>query len=333
MSEKISIIVPVYNAEKTLDRCVDSLISQTYSNIEIILVDDGSKDSSLQLCYQYAKNDCRIKVISKANGGVSSARNAGLDNATGEFIMFCDSDDWAESEWCDEMRFQFESGCLIMCGQYVEGVQKFFPHEVFVGKDEQRVLRTDFFQLKMKMFNAPWNKIFLREVIEHHHIRFHDKITNGEDLLFNVLYLGCIPGDIICIGKPLYHYEWPSRTSLSNIIPADYVVQRDILLTELEAAISKIGDIGDSNRKRLYTDFFNEYIKVLYSVCNDRSRKIMQRIKIGNKIMKHKEYRICVDGTGWTSNSILRSLYRAKSCYGLFLWYSLSRLIKGDKNE
>lgn len=331
MNGKISIIVPVYNAEKTLDRCVDSLIRQTYSNTEIILVDDGSKDCSLELCNRYAEKDGRIKVISKANGGVSSARNAGLDNAAGEFIMFCDSDDWAEPEWCNVMRLQYESGHLIMCGQYVEGVQKFFQHEVFAGKDGQRVPRTDFVQLKMKMFNAPWNKIFLREVIEYHHIRFHDKITNGEDLLFNVSYLGCIPGDIICIGKPLYHYEWPSQTSLSNIIQADYVVQRDMLLTELEVAISKIGDIGDSNRKRLYTDFFNEYTRVLYSVCTDRGEKITQRIKIGNEIMRHKEYQICVDGAEWISNSILQLLYKAKNCYGLFLWYSLSGLMKGDK--
>lgn len=330
MSKKISIIVPVYNAEKTLDRCVDSLIRQTYSNIEIILVDDGSKDNSLELCNQYAKKDGRIKVISKANGGVSSARNAGLDNATGEFIMFCDSDDWAEPEWCNEMCLQFESGHLIMCGQYVEGIQNFFPHEVFVGKGKQRVPRTDFFQLRMKMFSAPWNKIFSREVIENHHIRFHNKLTNGEDLLFNVLYLECIPGDIICYGKLLYHYEWPSHTSLSNAISADYVVQRAILLTELEAASSKI-DIGDDNRKRFYSDFFNEYAKVLYSVCTDRSKKFTQRIKIGNEIMRHKGYRICVDGTGWTTNSILRLLYKAKNCYGLFLWYSLSGLMKGGK--
>lgn len=330
MSERISIIVPIYNAEKTLDRCVDSLIRQTYSDIEIILIDDGSKDSSLEMCYHYAKKDGRIRVISKDNGGVSSARNAGLDNATGKFIMFCDSDDWAEPEWCNVMHLQYESGHLIMCGQYVEGIQSFFPHEVF-GEDGQRVLRTDFFQLKMKMFNAPWNKIYLREVIEHHHIRFHDKITNGEDLLFNVLYLGCISGDIICVGKTLYHYEWSSQTSLSKSIPADYVTQRDTLLVELEAAISKLGDIGASNRKQLYTDFFNEYTRVLYSVCTDRGRKITQRIKIGNGIMRHKQYRTCVVEIGWTSNSIQRSLYKAKSCYGLFLWYSLSGLMKGNK--
>ena len=96
MDELISIIVPVYNAEKTLRRCVRSLMGQTYRNLEIILVNDGSKDGSLGLCREFAGEDARIRVIDQPNGGVSSARNAGLDAATGKFVMFCDSDDWTE---------------------------------------------------------------------------------------------------------------------------------------------------------------------------------------------------------------------------------------------
>ena len=89
----ISVIVPVYNAEKYLDKCVNSIINQKYTNLEIILVDDGSKDNSLDLCKKYAEKDNRIKVIHKENGGLSSARNVGLAVARGEYIMFCDPDD------------------------------------------------------------------------------------------------------------------------------------------------------------------------------------------------------------------------------------------------
>ena len=103
MEKLISIIVPVYNAERTLHRCVTSLVEQIYPNIEILLVNDGSKDASLEMCRGYERQDSRIRVIDKPNGGVSSARNAGLDVARGEYIMFCDSDDWVSPLWCEHM--------------------------------------------------------------------------------------------------------------------------------------------------------------------------------------------------------------------------------------
>ena len=93
---KISVIVPVFNAEMFLDKCINSIIDQTYKNLEIILIDDGSKDNSLVLCNEYAYKDNRIKVIHKENGGVSSARNTGLDNCVGDLVAFVDSDDYLE---------------------------------------------------------------------------------------------------------------------------------------------------------------------------------------------------------------------------------------------
>lgn len=100
MKGLISVIVPVYNVEKLLDKCIKSIQAQTYSNIEIILVDDGSKDSCPQMCDLYANEDKRIQVIHKKNGGLSSARNAGIDEARGEFLLFVDSDDYIDKELC-----------------------------------------------------------------------------------------------------------------------------------------------------------------------------------------------------------------------------------------
>ena len=96
MSALISVVVPVYNAEKYLDKCIQSIINQKYSNLEIILVDDGSKDNSLELCKKYAESDKRIKVIHKENEGVSTARNSGIEVASGDFIAFIDSDDYID---------------------------------------------------------------------------------------------------------------------------------------------------------------------------------------------------------------------------------------------
>ncbi len=104
MNEKISVIVPVYNSEKFLKRCTDSILNQTYKNIELILVNDGSKDNSLSLCREIAKSDSRVVVVDKPNGGAASARNTGLDYATGEYIGFCDSDDFLDLEMYEMMK-------------------------------------------------------------------------------------------------------------------------------------------------------------------------------------------------------------------------------------
>lgn len=103
MSAKISIIVPVYNIEKYIVRCIESILNQTYSNLEIILVDDGSTDSSGGICDEYAKKDDRIVVIHKVNGGLSDARNAGLKVVTGDYIGYVDGDDWIDSTMYEDM--------------------------------------------------------------------------------------------------------------------------------------------------------------------------------------------------------------------------------------
>ena len=103
MSEKISVIVPIYKTEQFLSKCIDSIINQTYKNLEIILVDDGSPDNCPKICDEYAKRDNRIKVIHKENGGLSSARNAGIEIATGDFSAFVDSDDWIDSDMYESL--------------------------------------------------------------------------------------------------------------------------------------------------------------------------------------------------------------------------------------
>lgn len=100
---KISVIVPVYNTDKYLHKCVDSILNQTFTDFELLLINDGSKDCSGEICDEYAQKDSRVRVFHKANGGVSSARNLGLDNAIGEYILFIDGDDWIEQTMCEEL--------------------------------------------------------------------------------------------------------------------------------------------------------------------------------------------------------------------------------------
>ena len=123
---KVSIVVPIYNAEKFLTTTVDSIIAQTYKNIEIILVNDGSTDGSLALCQTFLEKDKRIKVVDKQNGGVSSARNCGIHTASGEFIMFVDSDDLIEKDACEKLvkNAIATKSDIVFCNYYVKVVEK-----------------------------------------------------------------------------------------------------------------------------------------------------------------------------------------------------------------
>lgn len=323
MKDLISIIVPIYNADKTLARCINALLGQTYHNIEIILVDDGSIDGSLAICQQYAKNDSRIKVIYKENGGVSSARNMGLDVAKGDFIMFCDSDDWAEPDWCEELVSHYMPDNLVMCGHYVEGNQAFLPHEVAASDDIQRVARHNFYQLKLCNFNAPWNKIYKHSVIESNRLRFECLLTNGEDFLFNLRYLNCISGNIVLLGKCVFHYNWPTGGSLSSNVPDNYFSQCETLYHAAKKELDLLCLTGEVNVKQFYTDCFNEYQRGILSVFRSRKTSLAAKITLGNSVMASEPYQTCAQYAVISPNKIYCKLCRLKKCYGLLTWFLL----------
>ena len=204
MQEKeplISIIVPVYNAEQYLEKCVNSIINQTYTNLEIILVDDGSPDNCGTICDEWAKKDSRIKVIHEKNSGQSIARNAGLDNATGEYVGFIDSDDTVEPEMFEDLYNAIDGVDLAICGHslvYEDKVESVSTGNI-IELDKEGLWREVFGKLN----NAVWNKLFKRELIND--LRFDLRFAHGEDLIFNLLYLeGAKTGRLV--DKALYNY-------------------------------------------------------------------------------------------------------------------------------
>ena len=216
----ISIIVPIYNCINSLPRCIDSIQSQTYVDWELLLVDDGSMDGSGQLCDNLASEDFRIRVFHKPNGGVSSARNMGLDHARGKYIMFCDSDDWAESEWCEKLYLAAEKqpDYQPVCNYYYSSAGL----ETINRKTEcdnlgKIIENIDFFSLNYyELLGIPWNKIYLRSILEDNHIRFRQELSLGEDMIFNLDYLHCQTGGYTFVSEPLYHYVVGSTNSLSS---------------------------------------------------------------------------------------------------------------------
>ena len=195
-NKKVSIIVPIYNREKFLDKCINSLINQTYKNIEIILVDDGSKDNSLNICNSYANKDNRIKVIHKDNGGVQSARNRGIDEATGYYMCFTDADDSVSDTFIEKFINVYNSG------NYECVVGGFYK----VDKDYNIISKNDsLINLKIPTFESErwamyferfgcyvWNHMFITEIVLKYNVRFDKDVIIFDDTAFTMNYLNHI---------------------------------------------------------------------------------------------------------------------------------------------
>ena len=202
----ISVIIPIYNVEKYVVQCIDSVIAQTYRNLEIILVDDGSKDSSAATCDEYQRKDERVVVIHKENGGLSSARNAGLEIATGEWVAFVDSDDWISPETYEEMmRALIETGAEIAtCGRVYEWMNrkkyKNDSGEIMVLDGRDNVMRSH----NVDFGNEVWDKLYPKSFFDSG-IRFAvGKKFEDIDLLFAVYRK---LNKMVCVKKPFYHYR------------------------------------------------------------------------------------------------------------------------------
>jgi glycosyltransferase involved in cell wall biosynthesis len=218
-SNKISIIIPVYNAEKYLDKCLNSVINQTLKKIEILCINDGSKDGSLDILREYEKKDSRIKVFTQEHSGPARARNVGLENATGKYIMFCDSDDWYEPTMCEEMYkcIEKENVDLVMCDCDVVELDSLHSR----NKGD-----ADYTQLKLKNFYdiskdlsieiqlILWNKIFKKSLIDKYGVSFPDGYLHDDDS-FVRQYIN-ISSSYFGLDKKLYNYAF-RKNSIMDI--------------------------------------------------------------------------------------------------------------------
>ena len=200
----ISVIVPIFNAEKYLHRCIKRILAQDYTDYELLLIDDGSTDNSGTICDEFAKYDKRVRVFHKKNGGVSSARNLGLDNSIGEYIMFVDSDDYMLPGMLEVMLSTLESkkADLVVCGTTETGGGYWRPIADVDYSINQ--LKENFVSLlHTELLSPPWNKIYKKEIIGSN--RFCEDISFGEDLLFNIQYLEKCENISFIKESPFYH--------------------------------------------------------------------------------------------------------------------------------
>lgn len=206
---KISIIVPVYNTEKYLPRCIDSILAQTFTDFELILVDDGSTDSSGRICDEYAAKDNRVRVIYQPNAGASAARNRGLEEAAGEYIMFCDSDDAVSPEWIARL-MEYAAPDTMAVGSYCSSAAKLGRCDELSVDPGRKYDLSEYYDLnKAGLAGYICNSIFTADIIKQHNLRFRERRDLGdynEDLLFVLHYVNHIR-NIVYTGYSDYFYD------------------------------------------------------------------------------------------------------------------------------
>lgn len=215
----ISIIVPVYNAEKTIERCVDSIIKQTYIDWELLLINDGSNDNSPVICDRYAEQDSRIRAFHKENGGVSSARNLGLNNVNGDWVTFVDSDDWIKDKYLEHLISHVDD-CIDLIISHADSYSssecnKLKEYPTVIVNDENFDIA--FAENKLYWNVALWSKLFKVEIVKKYKINFIEGIHVGEDVCF--LYSFILKSNNIYIsGDTDYCYFDCRENSLSNSV-------------------------------------------------------------------------------------------------------------------
>ena len=226
MKELVSIIVPVYNCEKYLEECITSLINQDYPNIEIILVNDGSKDNSGQICDYYAGKDNRVRVIHKKNEGVSSARNRGIAEAKGTWLTFVDADDWVTTDY---VRYLLENAIDSKADISLTD----FPNKVTSSKRNNQRITKDFKRtlsgvdaaiemLYYKIVISSWNKMFKKEILERSNVLFNTSLAYGEGFEF-VINAMCSANSVFIGKKRIYNYRVDNAQSAMTVFKEELV--------------------------------------------------------------------------------------------------------------
>ena len=212
----ITVIVPVYNAATTLRRCVDSILRQSYRDFELLLIDDGSTDSSPLLCDAYARQDSRVRVFHKPNGGVSSARNVGLDHARGEWITFCDADDWVEKRFLESFEVACGEDLDMVVGNYrvvnaanVVRCASMSSRPAIVLHDTNKVKQYMSGRLTDLDFVVSWAKLYKKSITDD--LQFDENLRLGEDCCFVYRYLHRTSSMYILAGEEnsAYVYQVP----------------------------------------------------------------------------------------------------------------------------
>lgn len=280
MKPLISVIVPVYNAQRYVRACLNSLIGQTYQNLEILLINDGSTDESGEILEEYAKKDARIRCIHQSNGGVSAARNRGLDEATGEWISFIDSDDWLEPN-------TYETVMELADTHSVDAVSFGYSVDVPMQDPKPRRLSARHYgklgnaELMWSIYHGAvfcWDTVYRRELIKD--VRYRTDIYRGEDTIYKIEALKNVKS-LYSIDTPYYHYVQSEGSSARGRINARQLTGVDAMHWMLEFADENYPELHDAGVR----GYMNIMVELYYDMyCDgyrdaDREAQILRETK------------------------------------------------------
>lgn len=286
----ISVIVPIYNVEKYLEKCIESIVNQSYKNLEIILINDGSPDSSKEICEKYRQIDSRIVLINKKNGGLSSARNAGLKNATGEIIVCVDSDDWINKDMIQVMYQNLEkyNADLSVCNFEIKDASgksdiKKFTEQIEILNKEQAM---QYAILPEKFYGFAWNKMYRRSILKD--MLYDESIRKGEDSPFTCQYISRCE-KIVYQDIPLYYYRQDtvsiSRSKFNEGKMTVLKAYSDILhLLEEQKFSQKTIDLQK-------VQYANQMLSLLVNIIETDRKKYKSNIhELKKKMKEYKKY-------------------------------------------
>ncbi|MBR6697134.1 MAG: glycosyltransferase family 2 protein [Lachnospiraceae bacterium] len=311
---EISIIVPVYNSSAKLPACIESVLNQEFKDFQLILVNDGSKDNSGSICDEYAKKDNRILVIHKENGGVSSARNAGLDAALGKYVAFLDSDDYIDSFALKVMydEAKIKNADFVIGGYFFEKTQGTIKHDCAVVKDLQEGFE---YLFKEHFINPLWNKLFLREKLTN---RFEKSLSLGEDLLFNYQFMKSVD-TIATVSNMGYHYVMNDENSLTTIYRKD-AVKIAVMLAEKTNEFCE-ETFGNNPAKNVVAQrCVDDVVEHIYKLVADKTLKNKKKIlkkNLNEKYLLETDF----EKVALTKNQRLIVALVQRKWYGILILY------------
>lgn len=280
---KVSIIIPVYKVEKFLDRCLTSIVNQEYKNLEIILVEDGSPDKCPEICDDWAKKDSRIKVIHKQNGGVSSARNMGLDIASGDYITFVDSDDYLSKDFSLCLRNIADRN--VYCFPYYavsnDNSSKISPN--YNWKEDEVVEDLNEGKVSAGLYNAIWNKIFKASTIKENNLRFDTNYVIAEDLKFVIDWFK-VSNEMSFINIPYYNYFQNDGSVMQNVT----FKKIENTLSICEYGISILSEIENKKTKKFLRKLISENLLTVFVRTN--KYEVQENQNLVERLKKCKKY-------------------------------------------
>lgn len=284
--DKISIIIPVYNAEDYLDRCLESISVQSFTSYEVILVDDGSTDSSPLICDRYSATDPRFRTIHKRNGGVSSARNAGIDLAKGEYLLFVDSDDALIPDALEFMMEEVTDEDLVLGGytSYIGGVpeKEILPMKNTSYREGEMALFFEYnIRANCEMLDAPWAKMFRRKAVGS--LRFCEDLSYAEDKLF-VFRFFSICGSVRTCSFPVYAYHIRPGSLGSDVVSDRHLMQLRRFLPAYAQALEKLDERYQSSmklRSLYHKDVVGRYICRILNIFLTKETSLLNEDYLG----------------------------------------------------